>query len=554
MLKLSALFIFQIIVFTNISQAQVWKWANSLGSANTSTTVKTIKPYTNSTILLCGSFAAPSLDFGSQSVGNNGQDDAYLAIADAEGEYTWATSFGGANNESITDLASHSNGEFVAIGNFSSIFLAIGDTTLSNSGESDGFIVKFNADKSIAWTKKIGSTEIEEMKSVRIDESGNVYVSGQVINKFTLTTIHVFVRKYSANGSLLWEQIGPSEGSYPQISGLALDANSNVYLCGGIMGTITFENTVLTSSWPSAGFIVKFSSTGALIDTTMNFNYDKYNGIEIHQNAIYTCAERINWGMGWGWPLSDAKILTQKLDTELNSIWNREAGGLEPIQSLDIARSISVDNEGNAYLTGSYFSDTLEFAGQTMLNPFNINYYYPQIFVLKYSASGEEIWGKSIGGIHSDEAAAIYAFGNDQFYIAGNFESNPTTIGTFNLNNTSTLDSIYVHLQPARFGRKPMAFLALFDIETSVQNSNNNSRKFNLWPNPTNDLLWINCSSAPSNTSIQITSSDGRLVQQSNFTHASKKMLLDVSEISSGIYFITVTNETGSSTEKFVKH
>lgn len=554
MLKLSVLFILQIIVFTNISQAQVWKWANSLGSENTSTSIKTIKPHTGSNLLLCGSFAAPSLALGSQTVSNGGQDDGFIAISDADGQYSWATSFGGANNESIVDVASHSDGEFVAIGNFSSIFLTIGDTTISNSGESDAFIVKFNSDKSIAWTKKIGSTEIEEMKSVRMDGSGNIYVSGQVINKFTLSTIHVFVRKYSSNGSLLWQQIGPSEGSYPQISGLALDENANVYLCGGINGTITFENTVLTSSWPSAGFIVKFSSSGALLDTTMNFNFDKYNGIEIHQNNLYTCAEKINWGLGWGWPLSDSKILVQKLDAELNSIWSREAGGAEPVQSLDIARSISVDNTGNAYLTGTYFSDTLEFAGQTMLNPFNEDYYYPQIFVLKYSSSGEEVWGKSLGGIHSEEGAAVYAFGDDQFYIAGNFESSPFTIGDFNLNNTSTLDSIYVHLRPARYGRKPMAFVSLYDIETSIQNSNNNSPKFNLWPNPANDLLWINCASASSNTSVQITNADGRLVQHSNFTHASKEMLLDVSKISSGIYFITVATEEGSSTEKFVKY
>jgi hypothetical protein len=392
------------------------------------------------------------------------------------------------------------------------------------------------------------------MKSVRMDEGGNVYVSGQVINKFTLTTIHVFVRKYSANGSLLWQQIGPSEGSYPQISGLALDDNANVYLCGGIMGTITFENTVLTSSWPSAGFIVKFSSTGALIDTTMNFNYDKYNGIEIQQNNLYTCAEKINWGLGWGWPLSDAKILTQKLDAELNAVWSREAGGSEPIQSLDIARSISVDNTGNAYLTGTYFSDTLEFAGQTMLNPYNEDYYYPQIFVLKYSSTGEEVWGKSLGGIHSEEGAAVYAFGDDQFYLAGNFESSPFTIGDFNLNNTSTLDSFYVHLRPARYGRKPMAFVSLYDIETSIQNSSNNSPKFNLWPNPTADLLWINCASAFSNTSVQITNVDGRLVQNSNFNHASSELLLDVRNISAGIYFITVTTEAESTTEKFVKY
>ncbi len=99
-----------------------------------------------------------------------------------------------------------------------------------------------------------------------------------------------------------------------------------------------------------------------------------------------------------------------------------------------------------------------------------------------------------------------------------------------------------------------MAFVSLYEIETSIQYSSNNSPKFNLWPNPTADLLWINCASAFSNTSVQITNVDGRLVQNSNFNHASSELLLDVRNISAGIYFITVTTEAGSTTEKFVKY
>lgn len=554
MLKLVALIVLVMIAPFQTINAQVWKWANSLGSENTSTTVKTLKPFTNGDIILCGSFAAPSLALGTQTIGNNGQDDAFLAIANSEGQYSWAVSIGGGNNETITDIATHSNGEFVAIGNYGSVFLSVGDTTLSNSGETDAFIVKYNPDKSIQWVKKIGSSEIEEMKSVRIDDSGNIFVSGQVINKFTLTTIHVFVRKYSPNGTLLWQQIGPSEGSYPQISGLALDANANVYLCGGIMGTITFENTVLSSSWPSAGFIVKFSSSGALLDTAMNFNYDKYNGIEIHQNTLYTCAEKINWGMGWGWPLSDAKIHIQKLDTDLNSIWTRETGGHDPFQSLDIAKSISVDNEGNAYLAGTYFSDTLQFAGQNMLNPLNEEYYYPQICILKYSSSGEEIWGKSIGGIHTDEATSVYAFGNDRFYLTGSFESNPTTIGNFNLNNTSTLDSIYVHLRPARYGRKPMAFVSLFDLETSTQQSINDISELNIYPNPATQTIWINSSISSENTTVKILSTDGRIIQEKYFGKSTQEFQMDLHTIDCGIYFIRLESDNGNQTIKFIKH
>jgi hypothetical protein len=558
MIKTSiTLILLQILLITGMqkAKAQVWKWANSLGSENTSTSIKNIRSYSNSDVLICGSFAASSLTLGNQTIGNSGQDDGYLAILNSEGQCTWAAGIGGANIESISDVAARANGEFAAVGSFSSIFLSIGDTNLANSGETDAFIIKFNADKSIAWTKKIGSSEIEELKSVRMDEQGGIYVSGQVIDKFSLATIYVFVRKYSPEGSLLWEKTGQSLGSYPQITGLALDEALNVYLCGGINGTITFDNTTLTTSWSNAGFIVKFSPSGVLLDTTLNFNYDKYNGIQAHQNSIYTCAEKINWGLGWGWPLSDSKIIIQKLDTDLNSIWNRETGGAEPIQSLDIARSISVDNEGNAYLTGSYFSSSLVFAGQTLINTMNGDYYYPEIFVLKYSSSGEEIWGKSLGGIHSDEGTSIYALGDDVFYLGGNFESNPASIGGFNLNNTSTLDSIYVHLRPVRYGRKPMAFVALFDIETSINNKTENQLDFNLWPNPATDILSIRCKASEfSPARVQILSADGRIVEQTDYNKASKELLIDVSKMAAGIYFITVSTELGSRTEKFIKN
>jgi hypothetical protein len=99
-----------------------------------------------------------------------------------------------------------------------------------------------------------------------------------------------------------------------------------------------------------------------------------------------------------------------------------------------------------------------------------------------------------------------------------------------------------------------MAFVALYDIETSIQNSNNNSPKFNLWPNPTNDLLWINFASVSSNTSVQLISADGRVIQQSNFDNTSSEWLLDIRNISAGIYYVTVTTEAGSTTEKFVKY
>lgn len=119
----------------SVGQTQTCQWANSLGSVNAVTRIEQVRSYPGSMAVVCGSFAAPSLTLGAHAVTNQGQEDGFVAITNADGEYIWAKGFGGGNNDLVTDVASHSTGEFVALGNFRSVFLSIGDATLSNVGE-----------------------------------------------------------------------------------------------------------------------------------------------------------------------------------------------------------------------------------------------------------------------------------------------------------------------------------------------------------------------------------------------------------------------------------
>ncbi|MBK8567304.1 MAG: hypothetical protein IPN76_29270 [Saprospiraceae bacterium] len=407
-----------------LGQAQAWKWAKSLGQSNNITTVKNIRPYTGTQVLVSGNFAASTLTLGSQTLSNAGQDDGYVAIVDDWGEYAWAAKFGGSGQDFVVDAAAASNGDFVVAGNFKSITITIGGTNLSNSGETDAFVAKYNADKTLAWAKKIGSADIDEVGNVAMDADGNTYVSGLVLDKFTNAIKHYFVRKLDAAGNQVWERKGETTGGYPQ-TGLALDDDQNVYLGGSVFGTATFGNTTMTSDTSYGAFIVKYNSAGSLIDTYLNTGIDKFNSITAQAGNVFACGEKINGCIGWGWPLSHSKTHVVKIDANLNTVWHKTAGGEHPCQSYDIAKSLSVDDEGNVYVTGSFFSPALEFAGDSLRNSFNLEYYYPQIFVFKYSPNGNELWGKSLGGIHLDEATCIHAFGDDKFYLGGNFESDP---------------------------------------------------------------------------------------------------------------------------------
>lgn len=537
------------------ARAQTWKWAHSVGIPDHTTAIKNIRPYSGTSVLVSGSFASPTLSLGSHTLANAGQDDGYVAIVNDSGQYLWADKIGGSGRDFIVDAAAGPDGAFAVAGNFNSLSLLVGGTNLPSSGETDGFVVKYNPDHSLAWAHKIGTADIDEVTGIGQDAAGNIYVAGQVHDKITYSALNLFLRKYDAAGNLAWEKKGNIEGSgILQTTELTMDGNDDIYLGGTLSGVVVFDGMSLSNNWDYSGFIVKFNTTGAVIDTFLTPDVYRFNGLKAHENHIYACAERMQYGIGWGWPLSDSKIHVLKLDTDLNIVWEKSTGGEEPSQSLDIARNISVDDQGNAYVTGYFFSDTLTFAGQVLPNFFNIHYYYPQIFVLKYDASGAEVWAKSFGGIHSDEGTGIHAFGDDQFYLGGNYESEPVAFGDYELHNTGTLDSMYVHLRPSRFLRKTMGFLGIFDKNVNSTHPEPAFQEVVLFPNPATDHLVLRLKSpAGSPVSLQISSIDGRVLHQSEHSGQFADIREDLGRWTPGLYFVTLRTAKGQFSGKFIK-
>lgn len=536
------------------AQAQAWKWAQSLGAPNSNTTLVSIRPYTGNTALVIGNFAATTLVLGSKTLQNAGQDDAYVAIVDASGQYTWAASFGGANRDYVSDVAASTNGGFAVAGNFNSISMTIGNSTLFNSGETDGFVVKYNPDKSLAWVKKIGTAEIDELSGLVVDAEGNTYVSGQMRDKFTQTTVNTFIRKLDPSGNQLWEQKGFPQGSGILLTtALALGEDQSVYLGGTLNGKATFGTLQFANDTTITAFILRYNPSGLILDHYQNSTLEKFNDLQVRDNQVYACGQKQNWGIGWGWPLADSKTYVFKFDADLNLLWSQTAGGESPAQSLDIAQSLSVDELGNVYVTGYFFSDTLHFAGQALPNLFHINYYYPQIFVFKYSSAGNELWAKSMGGILAEEGTSILAWGDDQFYLGGNFESNPVVIGALTLNNTSTLDSMYVHLKPSRYVRKTMGFLGVFDKFASGTNPEPALLEAAISPNPASDQIILQLKSAFNSPLLfQLYASDGQLLRQSIHKEPTTEIRESAAGLTPGIYWVVLHSEEGVFTGKLL--
>ena len=127
-------------------------------------------------------------------------------------------------------------------------------------------------------------------------------------------------------------------------------------------------------------------------------------------------------------------IFIVKYDASGNVVWAKSAGGGD----YDEGQSISVDANGNSYITGYFRSDTIIFGTTTLTN--NTSGNYPEIFIAKYNASGNVLWAKSAGGSGYDEGQSISVDASGNSYITGFFTSPTITFGTTTLINKDSLN------------------------------------------------------------------------------------------------------------------
>jgi hypothetical protein len=221
-------------------------------------------------VYVTGSFDSPTITFGTTTLTNAGYTDIFIAKYDAAGNVLWAKSEGGTSYDEGYSVATDASGNVYVTGYFISS-ITFGTTTLSNAGEEDMFIAKYDAAGTVLWAKSEGGTSNDYFRSVSTDASGNVYVTGYFYSPtitFGTTTLtnaggfDIFIAKYDAAGNVLWAK---SAGGTDDDLGYSVttDASGNVYVTGSFDSpTITFGTTTLTNAGSVDMFIAKYDGTG----------------------------------------------------------------------------------------------------------------------------------------------------------------------------------------------------------------------------------------------------------------------------------------------------
>lgn len=379
-----------------LAQTPAWSWAESAtGSEETSS----IAADAAGNSYAVGKFTGTSVTFGTYTLINQDpaglKSDLFIAKYDADGNVVWAkgawtdmTMVDGANS-----VATDASGNIYMTGFFASDTILFGSVPVKNKfyTKDDAFIVKFNSAGNAIWAKGIGGNMYDSGRSITVDGSGNVFVTGTFQWSMTIgSTIlesddhsngshnDVFLAKYGPNGNFLWAV--NAEGSVADIpESVAADNQGNVYITGYYNSrTLTFGTHSITNT--NAG-----------------------SSDEFIPNDIFIA----------------------KYDANGNCLWAKNAGGDYP----DAASSVKANQDGNIYLTGYFKSPVITIGTKTLTNAETAGA-RNDLFLAKFDGSGNVLWAKSSGGTGDDCAYSIDFDDNGNIYQAGYFTSNPITFGT----------------------------------------------------------------------------------------------------------------------------
>ena len=187
----------------------------------------------------------------------NTNRDGFVVKYNSSGVATWARLFGSTVTNAAYDVTVDSQDNVYVVGSTTaSGFTISGLPAFSKTEQSeDGFVVKYDSSGNAVWANIIQGTSNQQLRTVKVDVSGNVYVAGLTAYPTTISgasnessvklgldySQDTFVAKYNSSGVYQWYK-HVFGGNTEDIGGLVVDEAGNAYIVGGT-NTTDFDTT-----------------------------------------------------------------------------------------------------------------------------------------------------------------------------------------------------------------------------------------------------------------------------------------------------------------------
>ncbi|MEX2715115.1 MAG: hypothetical protein Q6353_009645 [Candidatus Sigynarchaeum springense] len=307
---------------------------------------------------------------GKTSDPGDGDLNAFVAKYAFDGTQGWNRTWGGANDEDVSGLATATDGVYM-----------VGDTKDFGAGGRDAFIIKYGTDGIIRWNHTWGGINDDHARGVAVAADG-VYLVGYTYS-FGVGLMDAFIVKYNAAGIQQWNHTW---------GGANVDAGNGVAV--GIDGVYMAGETASSGAGSYDAFIAKYSATGSQLwnRTWGGIDSDYGNDIASCNNEIYLAGRTHSFGAG------NYNAFIAKYNATGSQLWNRTWGGSDYDDGSSVAAI-----PGGVYLAGFTYSYG---AGAC------------DAFFTKYNAAGSQLWNRTWGDEFDDFGLDVAAV-TDVVYLAG---------------------------------------------------------------------------------------------------------------------------------------
>ncbi len=353
----------------------------------------------------------------------------------SSGDVIWATSAGGPGADRAYSVEVDGAGNIYLTGYFYDA--AEFDAITLTGADRDVFISKMDAAGNFIWAKKCGGPFGDTGYGIALDASSNVYITGQykglgsfgassyssMLNPSGVPSYDFFLSKLDNSGNFLWTQDGKAKFDDRGMS-VCADELGNVYVGGQFSDTITFDATHNNAALNS-GFLMKYNSSG---------NEMWFDQFKAFQTIVYDC----KWNDGNVYVTGDFQSNLQLIHpggTMIESStydYSVFVSKFEPTGIPDwissnqsdneiTSKQLALDDDKDVYIAGMFkcdFTEMNEFYGASSF----LSLGFRDVFVSKFSNSGNFEWSQQMGSVRDDFCSAIVTRFDDRPLVAGSFE------------------------------------------------------------------------------------------------------------------------------------
>ncbi len=259
--------------------------------------------------------------------------------------------------------------------------------------DNDYATIKYNSAGVEQWVKRYNGpgNNADEANALAIDSQGNVYVTG--FSYDSITSLDFATIKYNSIGDTVWvRRYSLPTSNSDNARAIAVDRQGNVYVTGESYSTNTYYD-YLTIKYYANGdtaWIKRYNGPGNWYD------YSYAIAVDTLGNVYVT-------GLSSGIGGSSFDYATIKYNADGDSVWLRRYNG--PGDDDDWARAITLDGQGNVYITGESYD--------------SIN--RDDYATIKYNSNGDTMWVRRYNGPgnNDDQAYAIAVDSQGNVFITG---------------------------------------------------------------------------------------------------------------------------------------